>query len=118
MDYAIAGSQLQFALEGDGHHGALDFMAPAFDDDGKALSRIASRTTADLKPSSYQDMMVGGFRLHQEFDVPINATSLRLGVEDELNRKLGTLERSLLVPPAPNEPTSAKARSLPEIEPD
>ena len=26
VDYAIAGSQLQFALEGDIHHGALDFM--------------------------------------------------------------------------------------------
>src|SRR5437016_6104883 len=69
VDYAIAGSQLQFALEGDVHHGALDFMASAFDHDGKALSRIASRTTADLKPSSYADMMVRGFRLQQEFDV-------------------------------------------------
>ena len=118
VDYAIAGSQLQFALEGDVHHVALDFMASAFDDDGKALSRIASRTTADLKPLSYQDMMVGGFRLHQEFDVPVNAASLRLGVEDELNRKLGTVEIALPVPPAPNEPTTAKARSLPEIEPD
>jgi len=118
VDYAIAGSQLQFALEGDIHHGAFDFMASAFDDDGKALSRVASRTVADLKPSSYQDTMVGGFRLHQEFDVPINAVSLRLGVEDELNRKLGTVEIPLPVPPAPNEPTTAKARSLPEIEPD
>jgi VWFA-related protein len=118
VDYAIAGSQLQFALEGDIHHGALDFMASAFDDEGRALSRIASRTVADLKPSSYQDTMVGGFRLHQEFDVPVNAASLRLGVEDELNRKLGTVEIPLPVPPAANEPTTAKARSLPEIEPD
>ena len=61
---------------------------------------------------------VVGFRLHQEFDVPINATSLRLGVEDELNRKLGTMEISLPVPPAPDEPTTAKARALLEIEPD
>jgi VWFA-related protein len=118
VDYAIAGSQLQFSLEGEVHHGAFNFMASSFDDDGKALSRIASRTTADLKSSSYQDVMVGGFRLHQEFDVPTNAVSLRLGVEDELNRKLGTVEIPLPVPPAPNEPTTAKARALPEIEPD
>jgi VWFA-related protein len=118
VDYAIAGSQLQFSPEGEMHHGVFDFMASAFDDDGKAISRIASRTVADLKPSSYHDTMVGGFRLHQEFDVPTNAASLRLGVEDELNRKLGTVEISLPVPPPPNEPTTAKSRSLPEIEPD
>lgn len=118
VDYAIAGSQLHFSDEGEMHHGVLDFMASSFDDDGKALSRIASRTVADLKASSYQDTMIGGFRVHQEFDVPTDAASLRLGVEDELNRKLGTVEISLPVPPAPDEPNIAKARSLPEIEPD
>ncbi len=92
-------------------------MASAFDDDGKQLSRVASRTTSDLKASSYRDVMVGGFRLHQEFDVPENAVSLRLGVEDELNRRLGTVEISLPVPPPPEE-AGLDAKILPEIEPD
>jgi hypothetical protein len=100
------------------HHGVLDFMASSFDDDSKALSRIASGTVADLKPSSYQDTMIGGFRLHPEFDVPTNAASLRLGVEDELNRKLGTVEISLPVPQAADKPNTAKVLVLSEIEPD
>jgi hypothetical protein len=99
--------------QGNLHHGVLAFMASAFDDDGKQLSRVASRTTADLKASSW----VGGFRLHQEFDVPVNAMSLRLGVEDELNRRLGTVEISLPVPPPPEE-AGLHAQILPEIEPD
>jgi hypothetical protein len=61
--------------------------------------------------------MVGGFRIHQEFDVPVNATSLRLGVEDELNRRLGTLEISLPVPQPP-EQAGLRAKTLPDIEPN
>jgi hypothetical protein len=117
VDYAIAGPQLHFVDQGNVHHGVLAFMASAFDDDGKSLSRVATRTTSDLKPSSYKDVMVGGFRIHQEFDVPVNATSLRLGVEDELNRRLGTLEISLPVPQPP-EQAGLRAKTLPDIEPD
>ena len=96
---------------------SFERMASAFDDDGKALSRVASRTTSDLKASSYRDAMIGGFRLRQEFDVPVNAVSLRLGVEDELNRRLGTIEISLPVP-APLEEAGLRTRALPDIEPD
>jgi hypothetical protein len=118
VDYAIAAPQLQFSVEGDAHHGVFDFMASTFDDDGKALSRTASHIVADLKPQSFHDVMAGGFRGHQKLAIAVTATSLRLGIEDELNRKLGTVEIPLPVPPPPNEPSAAKARSLPEIEPD
>jgi hypothetical protein len=117
VDYAIAGPQLHFLAQGTLHHAVLAFMASAFDDDGKSLSRVATRTTSDLKSSSYNDAMVGGFRIHQEFDVPVNAVSLRLGVEDELNRRLGTMEISLPVPQPP-EQARLRAKALPDIEPD
>lgn len=117
VDYAIAGPQLHFMDQGNLHHGVLAFMASAFDDDGRSLSRVATRTTSDLKPSSYKDVMAGGFRIHQEFDIPVSATSLRLGVEDELNKRLGTVEISLPVPQPP-EQAGLRAKSLPEIEPD
>ena len=117
VDYAIAGPQLHFVDQGNLHHGVLAFMASSYDDDGKALSRIGSRTVSDLKASSYRDVMVGGFRVHQEFDVPVNAVSLRLGVEDELNRRLGTIEISLPVPQPP-EQAGLRAKALPNIEPD
>src|SRR5258708_17152655 len=117
VDYAIAGPQLHFVEQGPVHHGILAFMASAFDDDGKAVSRVASRTTSDLKSSSYRDVMVGGFPIHQAFAVPFGATSLRLGVEDELNRRLGTIEIALPVPQPP-EQAGLRAKALPEIEPD
>jgi len=117
VDYAIAGPQLRFVEQGNVHHAVLAFVASAFDDDGKSLSRVASHTVSDLKPPSYKDVMVGGFRIHQEFDVPVNATSLRLGVEDELNRRLGTIEISLPVPQPP-EQAGLRAKTLPDIEPD
>jgi len=117
VDYAIAAPQLHFVDQGNLHHTVLAFMASAFDDDGKSLSRVASRTVSDLKDSSYHDVIVGGFRLHQEFDVPANAVSLRLGVEDELNRRLGTIEIALPVPQPP-EQAGLRAKALPEIEPD
>jgi hypothetical protein len=119
VDYAIAAPQLQFSVEGDTHHGTFDFMASTFDDDGKALSRTASRIVADLKPQSFRDVMAGGFRVHQELAISVNAASVRLGIEDELNRKLGTVEIPLPVPPPPDQPSAAKAhRTLPEVEPD
>lgn len=117
VDYAIAGPQLHFVEQGDVRHGAFDFMASAFDDEGRALARLASRTTADLPPKSYRDVMVGGFRIRQEFDVPANSACLRLGVEDEVNRNLGTVEIPLPVPAPPDDP-SLHAHALPSIEPD
>jgi hypothetical protein len=75
VDYAIAGPQLHFVEQGEMRHGVFSFIASAFDDEGNALSRLASRTTADLKPSSYKDVMTVGFRIREEFDVPTNAAS-------------------------------------------
>ena len=98
VDYTIAAPQLQFSVEGDNHHGIFDSMASTFDDDGKALSRTASHIVAGLKAQSFHDVMAGGFRVHQELAIPVNATSLRLGIKDEFNRKLGTVEIPLPVP--------------------
>jgi hypothetical protein len=78
---------------------------------------MESTTTSDLKPTSYQEVMRGGFRLHQELDVPTEAVSLRLGVEDATSSRVGTMEIKLPVPVPPEEPKIA-TRALPPIEPD
>jgi VWFA-related protein len=117
VDYAIADPQLHFAEQGEMRHGVFSFMASAFDDQGKALPRLASRTTADLKPSSDKDVMTVGFRNREEFDVPTNAAFLRLGVEDESTRNLGTVGVALPVP-VPPEDQALRAHVLPPIEPD
>jgi len=61
--------------------------------------------------------MTGGYRLHQELDVPAEAVSLRMGVEDVASSRVGTLEISLPVPVPPEELKLAN-RTLPAIEPD
>jgi hypothetical protein len=61
---------------------------------------------------------VGGLRLHQEIDIPVESIAMRLGVEDTANSHLGTLEIPLPVKPPPEAPTAAAQKSLPPIEPD
>jgi hypothetical protein len=60
--------------------------------------------------------MTGGFRIHQELDVPIEAVTLRIGVEDATSSHVGTLEIQLPVPVPPDAPQMT--RLLPPIEPD
>jgi VWFA-related protein len=118
IDYAVDPSSLMFVPDSAGlFHGTLNFMVTAFNDDGRLMASLASTAVSDLKPANYKDVMTGGFRLHQELDVPVDAVSIRLGVEDEMTNHIGTLEIPLPVPVPPDVPR-VMARSLPEIEPD
>ena len=118
IDYAVDPAHLMFVPSSAGlYHGTLNFMVTAFNDDGRLMASLASTVVADLKPANYKDVMLGGFRLHQELDVPVDAVAIRLGVEDEMTNHIGTLEIPLPVPIPPDVPKVA-ARSLPEIEPD
>jgi VWFA-related protein len=118
IDYAVNPSDMRFGVTQAGlYHAVLGFMVTAFNDDGRLLASMESTTTSDLKPTSYQEVMRGGFRLHQELDVPTEAVSLRLGVEDATSSRVGTMEIKLPVPVPPEEPKIA-TRALPPIEPD
>jgi hypothetical protein len=117
INYAIAGQQVALTPNSSMRRAILDFMVTAFDDDGSIISHIAFRSTNDLKPAAYRDMIIGGLRMHQDVDVPVNAVSLRLGVFDEQSRHLGTLELPLPLKAPPDDPAS-HTRRLPPIEPD
>jgi hypothetical protein len=117
IDYAIAGPQVRFIARGETHHAILDFMALAFDDNGNVLAKSAVHTSINLNSRTHQDVIVGGLRMHQQVDVPVAATSLRLGVEDELSRRLGTLELPLPLKAPPDEPR-LRGRALPQVEPN
>jgi len=118
IDYAVDPVHLLFNPTAAGlYHGVVDFMVTAFNDDGRLVASLANTASSDLKPANYKDVMAGGFRLHQELDVPVEAVALRLGVEDGTSNHIGTLEIPLPVPVPPERPR-AEVRSLPEIEPD
>lgn len=118
IDYAINPSQLRFDPTPDGlEHGAMNFMVASFDTDGTVRTSIGSHVKGDLKPDSYQDVMTGGFRLRQEVEVPVAAAWLRMGVQDAISGRVGTMEIALPVKAPPGVEQSHSPR-LPEIEPD
>lgn len=115
---AVTPAQLRFDTTPEGiHHGVLNFMVTAFDDDGTLRISSVNRATSNLKPESLQEVTEGGLRLHQEVDVPVKATSLRMGVQDALSGRMGTIEIALPVKALPGVEQSSR-NSMPEIEPD
>jgi VWFA-related protein len=118
VDYAITASQLRFDVTSEGiHHGITNFMITSFGEDGIQRTSMASRAVSDLKADGYQEILSGGLRLRQQVDVPVQATSLRLGVQDGLTGRMGTIEVPLPVKALPGVEQSLTER-MPEIEPD
>ena len=117
IDYAIPGQHLRFHMIGGTRRAVVDFMVSAFADEGNVVASTGVQVTRDLNPTSYQDVMIGGFRMHQEIDVPIRAVSLRLGVEDGSTAHIGTLDVPLPLKAPPDGP-ALRAKAQPPIEPD
>ncbi len=118
IDYAIESSDLRFlALSNGTYRSALTFMIASFDLEGHPLAGVSTVGTSDLPPEIYKDALTGGVRVHQEVDIPVAATSLRIGIQDQLSNYVGTVDFSLPVPAPPDVPRVAKGQ-LPEIEPD
>lgn len=59
----------------------------------------------------------GGLRFRQQLDVPVQAASMRIGVQDGLTGRMGTIEIPLPVKRLPGVEQSLTQR-MPEIEPD
>jgi hypothetical protein len=118
VDYAFDGSQLRFVpLANASYRNVVTLMATSFDREGQMLTGMSNVGTNDLLPDVYQKVIAGEFGVHQEVDVPEQATSLRLGIQDQMTNHIGTVEIPLPVAPAPDTPRRVKSR-LPEIEPD
>ncbi len=69
----------------------LEFAVAAFDEDGKVLNGMVN--DAAPEPSTQPaENKAGLFRARQALIVPVNATSIRVGVRDRANDRMGTLE--------------------------
>jgi len=118
VDYAVTPGQLRFDATSQGtRHGIINFMITSFDESGALRTSIVSRASSDLKPEGFQEILSGGLRLRQQVDVPVQAVSMRLGVQDALNGRMGTVEIALPVKAPPGLEQSL-AHTLPQIEPD
>ncbi len=118
IDYTFQGSQLHFIpLENSTFRNVLTLMAASFDGEGTMLTAVSRLGVSNLEPALYKNVIGGEFQLHQEVDVPVRATSLRLGIQDQMSNHLGTIEIPLPVPPSPDTPRKVK-HPLPPVEPD
>jgi len=119
LDYAISASQLHFESNQAGWlHGSVRLLANSFDRDGRYMSQGASTASTDLKPSDYRQVLNAGLRVRQEMDVPAEAASLRLGVQDLASANIGTLELSLPVDEAKDDPLARRDHAMPPVEPE
>jgi len=118
VEYAVTPTDLRFAQSAEGtYQGVFNFMVATFDDNGRPGATQISQAAPNLKVETMRDVMLGGVRLHQEIDVPVNSTTMRLGVEDIANSHVGTLEVPLPLKAPPDAPI-ATHRSVPAVEPD
>ena len=53
---------------------------------------------SNLEPSVYKDVIGGEFSLHQEAVAPTEAAWMRIGIQDQMSGRIGTVELPLPVP--------------------
>jgi VWFA-related protein len=118
IDYTLDGSDIRFVPQQNAaFRNSLALMITSFGQEGRMLTGWSSLAQSDLPPEVYKKVITGDVGFQEEVDIPVDAISMRLGVQDQMSNHLGTVDVQLPVPPDPNAPRKAKI-PLPEIEPD
>ena len=108
IEYSVFGDQLQPVAGPDGaRHANLDFVAAAYDAEGRTMSGQLSSVQEKLTPNRIQDISVNGYQLRQHLDVPTNAAWLRVCVRDAVDDRAGCVESPLHRPLAPAASTAS-----------
>jgi hypothetical protein len=98
IDYRVLDPEFKAQAGRTGQQPALEFAVAAFDDDGKVLNGVVNDGVPETSTQPSENK-AGLYRVHQSLLVPVNAKSLRVGVRDRLNDRMGTLEVDLPLPP-------------------
>ena len=118
IDYTLNGSDVHFVpTPRGGFLSSLGLMIMSYGTEGRVLAGMSTNARSDLSGEVYKKIVKGEIGFQEEVDVPVEATSMRLGVQDQFASHLGTVDVPLPVPVDPDAPKVAKNR-LPEIEPD
>jgi len=118
VEYTLDGSALRFIpQQNGGFRNSLALMITSFASDGRMLAGMSTLARSDLQSEVYKKVVTSDVGFQEEVDVPVEATTMRLGVQDQMSYHLGTVDVPLPVPVDPNAPKVAQNR-LPEIEPD
>jgi len=118
IDYVLKASDLKFAARGNaGYRNTLILMITSYDSEGRMIGGRSTLGISELQASEYTQVLSREVSLHTEVDVPVEAVSLRLGIQDEMSTHIGTVEIALPISAPPNAPRR-RTEPLPEIEPD
>ena len=98
IDYGVYAPDLEFSDGGDGTRRAkLEFMAAAWDRDNVPAGNISQTMELELKPTDYQAVLEKGLSAHLELALKPGSYTIRLGVLDYGNQKIGTLNVPLTI---------------------
>jgi len=99
IDYAADMHPVARFAGSDGlHHLSIEFVAIAYDHDGKVLNVANRAFNLNLQAQQYAQIMQSGLPLHQEIDIPSGEVYLRLAVHDLSSGRIGSVEIPLQVP--------------------
>jgi hypothetical protein len=98
IEYRVLDPEFKAQAGRTGQQPTLEFAVAAFDDDGKVLNGVVNDGVPETSTVPSENK-AGLYRVHQSLLVPVNAKSLRVGVRDRMNDRMGTLEVDLPMPP-------------------
>jgi len=98
IDYVVNGSNVSLS---DGANGArrilIDFLAVAFDKDGKEVAHAADTLDGTLPASAVEAQLRRGLPANQELALKPGVYTLRVGVQDRVSQRIGTVNIPLVV---------------------
>ena len=106
VDYRVLDPRFKAQALRSGQQPTLEFAVAAFDDDGKVLNGVVNDGVPEASTQPAENK-AGLYRLHQSLIVPVNAKSIRVGVRDRMNDRMGTLEVPLPLSSEPVRQASA-----------
>jgi VWFA-related protein len=93
IDYAVDSHSLAFTVTPDGvRHARVEFVAVAYDPDGKLLNHVDQGVGFKLSPEFYDQIGRSGLPMHQEIDIPCGHVFLRIAVHDMDRNRVGSTE--------------------------
>jgi len=113
LHYGFPPSEISFTEDADGMlHGSLEFDAVAYDIYRKRVALLTQTVPMNLTPAQYDEFVAKhAFSFVQQLDLPLGQISLHVGILDNVNSKVGTLEVPVYVRPVnPSQRAAAQPR--------
>ena len=93
IHYGFPASEIAFTEDPDGTlHGSLEFDLVAYDVFRKRVALLTQTVKMPLRLDEYDEFAAKAYQFTQQIDLPPGQISLHVGILDNVNSKVGTLE--------------------------